>query len=153
MGSERRMESSAKVVIFPGTEMSESQTLIFPSAEILESILLSKPGELQRDIPVPRGLIAHTTAFSGTHPTAQNLKQFYFSGERVQSELRSQWISNGGKLPLMTFESSSGSFSVMPPEKIWVAKDNHALAEILQATIAEPLLFERHPIALSDEEK
>lgn len=142
-----------KSSFFPGTEMSESQTLIFPSAEILESILLSKPGELQRDIPVPRGLIAHTTAFSGTHPTAQNLKQFYFSGERVHSELRSQWISNGGKLPLMTFESSSGSFSVMPPEKIWVAKDNHALAEILQATIAEPLLFERHPIALSDEEK
>jgi predicted acylesterase/phospholipase RssA len=142
-----------KSSFFPGLEMSEEKTLVLPSVESLEKVLRLESNYDGKAIEIPQGMIAHTTAFQGSHPNADNLRQFYFAGALTRGELRSQWQSNGGKLPVMSLGGSSATYSVIAPEKIWVAKTEHSLAEILRATIAEPLLFERQPIRLSLDEQ
>lgn len=142
-----------KSSFFPGLPMTEDKTLHLPSPDALRKVLRLESNYFGRTLEIPAGLITHATAFQGNRPSADNLRQFYFAGRLTHADLRSQWAANGGRLPAMTFGGSDVPRSVIAPEKIWVARNSYSLAEILRATIAEPLLFERRTIPLSFEEK
>ncbi|NBO37746.1 hypothetical protein EBU99_04085 [bacterium] len=140
---------------FPGPEMSNNATLFFPSGAALQSALQLNSSFSGKKISTPHGFLAHTTAFRGNTANPESIKQFYYGGDATQPAVRQLWINgiNSGEThSLMSLPESPESTSVLHAHQTWVADAQHNLHTILQATIAEPLLFERRVIRMQSHE-
>ncbi|MEY3903368.1 MAG: hypothetical protein RL189_2674 [Pseudomonadota bacterium] len=134
---------------FPGPEMSQDKTLLLPSPAALQKALSLQSSFSSNKIAIPNGFIAHTTAFPRHSLQVENLRQFYFSGDLTRTELREQWEATGRRLPLLSVRDNDVLRHVLAPEKIWIASGHHTMSDVLRATTAEPLLFERRDIQLN----
>ncbi|MEN9808848.1 MAG: hypothetical protein RLZZ488_415 [Pseudomonadota bacterium] len=135
---------------FPGPEMSQEKTLLLPSPIALQKALSLHSSFSSNTIEIPNGFVAHTTAFPRGSLRVENLRQFYFSGGLARTELRGQWEAEGGRLPLLSVRENDELRHVLAPDKIWIASGHHTISEVLRSTTAEPLLFERRDISLTE---